>query len=57
MWGGCRMSESNDLIGAGIDCGQCGDQLWFDGTGCFCINKDCVVYNKYVLVQDKIKGS
>lgn len=43
------MSDSKDMMGTDINCSKCGDQLWFDGKGCFCINKDCVVYDKYVL--------
>ena len=49
------MSESKDLMGAGIDCEYCSEQLWFDGTGCFCINKDCIMHNKYVIEQKKLK--
>ena len=47
------MSESNDLTHTDIDCGHCNERLWSDGTGCFCVNKDCVVYDKYVLVNKK----
>ena len=42
------MSGSNDLMGTGVYCEHCGKQLWFDGKGCFCINEDCIVYDKYV---------
>lgn len=35
-------------------CSHCGEKLWFDGTGCYCDNKDCIVYNGYVLTLKQV---
>jgi len=35
-------------------CNHCGHKLWFDGRGCYCDNRDCIVYNGYVLKLNKI---
>ena len=46
------MNKSKDFVDAGHICEQCGKELCFDGTGCFCNNRDCIVFNKYVLIKD-----
>lgn len=47
------INSSNILKNTGITCTQCGSLLVFDGIGCFCVNKNCIVYDKYVLYLDE----
>ena len=45
------MSRSVDVVKTDFTCKHFGEKLWFDGIGCYCVNKDFIVFDKYVLIK------
>ena len=34
-------------------CKYCSAELWTDGIALYCNNRECIVYNKYIMYIDK----